>query len=674
VRAILLLIPLVVLAQDHPLASLPYTPSLDTSFLDRTADPCVDFYKFACGNWNKLNPIPPDQARWDVYAKLTDDNQRYLWAILDEAAKPNASRTPVHQKIGDYFAACMDEAAVEKAGAKPLQARLDEIAALKSVAEIPALLARLHLEAGDDAAIFSFTSSQDFADSSRVIAFAGSGGLGLPDRDYYVNPDPKSQEIRRQYLAHVAAMLQLLGDSPDAARAAADTIMAIETDLAKATLTRVDKRDPYKQFHKYTRAQLLALTPTFAWDAYWQGLGLTPPTILNVTEPEFYKQVEHQLKTRGIQDWKTYLRWHLVHDAAPYLSRPFVETNFNFYSKTLRGVAEMRPRWKRCVSYVDRDLGEALGQVFVEKTFTPETKARTLAMTKEVEAAMQEELEHLDWMSPATKQQALVKLHGVVNKIGYPDKWRDYSSVNIVRDDFLSDVDRAAIFESKRQLAKIGKPVDRTEWQMTPPTVNAYYDPQMNDINFPAGVLQPPLYDPKMDDAPNYGNTGATIGHELTHGFDDQGRQFDAKGNLKDWWTKQDAAKFVQRAACVSDQYSGYTVIDDIKINGKLTAGEDIADLGGTTLAYIAWKAATKGQDLKPADGFTPEQRFFIGMAQWACGDERPENKRLNAVTNEHSPNEYRINGVVANMPQFGQAFSCKAGQPMMRQNACRIW
>jgi endothelin-converting enzyme/putative endopeptidase len=672
VRLILLLIPIGLLAQDHPLASLPYTPSLETKFVDRSADPCVDFYQFACGNWNKLNPIPPDQARWDVYAKLTDDNQRYLWAILDEAAKPNPDRTPVQQKIGDYFSACMDEAAVEKAGAGPLQPRLDEIAALKSAADLPALLARLHLESGD--AIFSFSSSQDYADSSRVIAFADAGGLGLPDRDYYVNPDAKSQEIRAKYLEHVAAMLALLGASPDAARAGAQTVMAIETDLAKATLTRVDRRDPYKQFHKFTRAQLVALTPTFGWDAYWAGLGLPAPASLNVTEPEFYKEVEHQLKTRGILEWKTYLRWHLVHEASPYLSHAFVETNFNFYSKTLRGVAEMRPRWKRCVSFVDRDLGEALGQVFVAKTFTPDTKARALAMTGEIEKAMEGELAQIDWMSAATRKQALIKLHGMVNKIGYPDKWRDYSSVDIVRGDFLADVNRAAIFESKRELAKIGRPVDHTEWQMTPPTVNAYYDPQMNDINFPAGVLQPPLYDPKMDDAPNYGNTGATIGHELTHGFDDEGRQFDAKGNLRDWWTKQDAAKFVSRAACVSDQYSTYTVIDNIKINGKLTAGEDIADLGGTTLAYIAWKAATKGHDLKPADGFTPEQRFFVGMAQWACGDERPENKRLNAVTNEHSPLEYRINGVVANMPPFGQAFSCKMGQPMMRQNACRIW
>jgi putative endopeptidase len=656
------------------LASLPYTPSLETKFIDRSADPCVDFYKFSCGNWNKLNPIPPDQARWDVYAKLTDDNQRYLWAILEEAAKPAPQRTPLQQKIGDYFYACMDEGAVEKAGATPLRKRLDEIAGLKGPADIPGLLARLHLESAGDSALFEFSSSQDFSDSSRVIAFASSGGLGLPDRDYYVNPDAKSQEIRAKYLEHVAAMLRLLGDSAEASGAGAQTVMAIETDLAKATLARVERRDPYKLFHKFIRAQLASLTPTFGWPAYWDGLGLPAPATLNVTEPDFFKEVEHQLKTRSIQEWKTYLRWHLVHAASAYLSSPFVQTSFDFYSKTLRGVTEMRPRWKRCVSFVDRDLGEALGQVFVAKTFTPDTKDRALTMTNRIEKAMESELAQLTWMSAETKKQALVKLHGMVNKIGYPEKWRDYSSVDIAREGFLTDVDRSVTFESRRELAKIGKPVDHTEWQMTPPTVNAYYDPQMNDINFPAGVLQPPLFDPKMDNAPNYGNTGATIGHELTHGFDDEGRQFDAKGNLRDWWTKQDAAKFVQRAACVSDQYSQYTVVDNIKINGKLTLGEDVADLGGTTLAYIAWKAATKGEDLKPIDGFTPEQRFFIGMAQWACGDERPENKRLNAITNEHSPNEYRINGVVANMPEFGSAFSCKAGQPMMREKACRVW
>jgi putative endopeptidase len=662
------------LAQDRPLTSLPYTPSLETKFLDRSVDPCVDFYKFACGSWNRLNPIPPDQPRWDVYGKLQTENQRYLWGILEEASKPSASRTPQQQKIGDYFFACMDEAAVEKAGAAPLKSRLDAIAALAKTADLAPLLAQLQLVAADDAPIFGFGSSQDFSNSSQEIAFATAGGLGLPDRDYYIKDDAKSVEIRGRYLDHMAAMFQLLGDSPAAARAEAQTVMAIETDLAKATLTRVDRRDPYKLFHKLPQKQLEALTPSFNWPAFWHGLGLAAPAQINVTEPEFFKEVEHQLKSRSVADWKTYLRWHLAHDESAYLSAAFVNASFDFYSKYLRGVQEMAPRWKRCVRSVDGNLGEALGEVFVSKTFTADTRGRALTMTKEIEKAMEQDIQQLSWMSPATKQKALVKLHGVVNKIGYPEKWRDYSAVEITRGDFLADVDHAVAFENKRQLAKIGKPVDHTEWQMTPPTVNAYYDPQMNDINFPAGVLQPPLYDPKMDDAPNYGNTGATIGHELTHGFDDSGRQFDAKGNLHDWWTKNDAAEFVKRATCVSDQYSQYTVVDDIKNNGKLTLGEDVADLGGTMLAYVAWKEATKGKDLKPVDGFTPEQRFFIGMAQWACGDERPENKRLNAMTNEHSPDEFRINGVVSDMQEFAKAFSCKAGQPMVREKACRVW
>ena len=670
----MLFLPACLCAQDRPLTTLPYTPSLEPAFLDRSADPCVDFYQFACGNWNRLNPIPADQPRWDVYSKLQTDNLRYLWGILDEASKPSPDRTPQQQKIGDLFAACMDEAAVEKAGAAPLKARLDEIAALKRVSDIPALLGRLHLESSGDSALFGFGSSQDFADSNSVIAFAVAGGLGLPDRDYYVKADAKSQETRARYLQHLATVFQLLGDSPAAAKAEARTVMAIETALAKASLTRVDKRDPYKLFHKYSRAKLYALTPSFGWAAYFNAIGLAAPAEVNVTEPEFFREVEKQLKTRGIKDWKTYLRWHLAHGQSAYLSSAFVNASFEFYSKYLRGVAELQPRWKRCVRYVDRNLGEALGQVFATKTFTADTKARALEMTQEIEKAMEADLHQLPWMGEATRQQALLKLHAIVNKIGYPDKWRDYSSIRIARDDFLGDVDRAIVFESKRQLAKIGKPVDRSEWQMTPPTVNAYYDPQMNDINFPAGVLQPPLFDPKMDAAPNYGNTGATIGHELTHGFDDQGRQFDAQGNLKDWWTEKDAAEFVKRAACVSNQYSQYTVIDDIKINGKLTLGEDVADLGGTMLAYMAWKDATSGQELKPIGGFTPGQRFFIGMAQWACGFERPENKRLNAITNEHSPDEYRINGVVSNLPEFRQAFSCQLGQPMAREQACRVW
>jgi putative endopeptidase len=647
---------------------------MDLSAMDRTADPCTDFFRYSCGTWIKKNPIPPDQARWDVYSKLEEDNERFLWGILEQASKPEGARSGVETEIGDYYHACMDEPAVEKAGAAPLKAELDEIAALKSLRDLPAFLARQHLTLFGDHMLFGFGSNQDYADSSRVIAFASAGGLGLPDRDYYVKTDAKSEETRLKYVEHVQKMFELTGEPRQAATADARTVMDIETALAKASLTRVDKRDPYKLFHKMTRAQFASLTPAFAWQTYFTGLKVPDTSVINVTEPAFYKEVQTQLQTRSLADWKTYLRWHLVHAKAPYLSSAFVDANFEFFNKYLRGLQEMPPRWKRCVRRVDQDLGEALGQVFVQKTFGPDTKQRAQMMTKDVEAAMESEIRQLPWMGDQTKQRALEKLHALVNKIGYPDKWRDYSSIKIARDDYFGNVERATAFENRRELAKIGKPVDRTEWQMTPPTVNAYYDPQMNDINFPAGVLQPPLFDPKMDDSPNYGNTGATIGHELTHGFDDEGRQFDAKGNLKDWWTKNDAAEFEKRAKCVSDQYSQYTIVDDIKINGKLTLGEDVADLGGTFLAYLAWKNATKSQDLKPIDGFSPDQRFFIGMAQWACGDERPENKRLGAITNPHSPNEYRINGVVSNMPEFGKAFSCRVGQPMVRDEPCKVW
>ena len=659
---------------DSPLRSLPYTPSLDVPSMDRSVDPCTDFYRYSCGGWIKNNPIPPDQAVWNVYAKLGQDNQRFLWGLLEQAAKPDSGRGTVEREIGDYFAACMDESGIEKAGAAPLQPALAEIQGLKSLGDLPALLARLHLGVSGNHMLFGFGSSQDYANSSQVIAFASAGGLGLPDRDYYTKTDAKSEEIRRKYVEHVRQMFGLLGDSPQMAAADAKIVMEIETELAKASLTRVEQRDPYNLYHKVSRAQLQSLTPAFRWHVYLSGSGAPAIASVNVTEPKFFRELQVLLRSRSLEDWKTYLRWHLAHDKAPYLSSPFVKANFDFYSKTLRGVEQMQPRWKRCVRYTDAHLGEALGQVFVEKTFTPDVKQRTVAMTRNIEDAMESEINHLPWMSPATKKRALEKLHGIVNKVGYPDKWRDYSSVRIARDDFLGNADRLTVFESRRELAKIGKPVDRGEWQMTPPTVNAYYDAQMNDINFPAGVLQPPLFDPKMDDAPNYGNTGATIGHELTHGFDDEGRKFDAKGNLHDWWTKPDAAGFEQRAKCVSDQYSQYTIVDDIKINGKLTLGEDLADIGGTLLAYIAWKHATAGQELKPLEGFTPDQRFFIGMAQWACGDERPENKRASAITNPHSPDEYRINGVVSDMPEFSKAFSCKPGQPMVRAQACRVW
>jgi endothelin-converting enzyme/putative endopeptidase len=662
-----------VLAQQ-PTNALPYTPGLDPAAMDRSVNPCENFYAYACGGWIKNNPIPPDQPRWDVYAKLQNDNQLFLWGLLQQAGRTNTPRTPDEQKIGDLFYACRDEAAVEKAGIAPITPVLQQIAALKSLKELPGFLAAQHLALYTTSIFFDFSSGQDYADSSTMIAFADVGGLGLPDRDYYTKNDAKSVEIRQKYLEHIARLLQLLGDSPETARTEADTVMRIETALARATLTRVEQRDPYKLFHKMTLARLQSLTPSFRWADYIAPLQMPPTGTVNVTQPAFYQAFETQLRTNSLDAIKVYLRWHVIHAKARFLSMPFVQADFDFFSTYLRGVPEMQPRWKRCEQLIDHTLGEALGHVFVDKTFKPETKARTLAMTKDIEAAMKSEIEELSWMTPATKKQALLKLQAISNKIGYPDKWRDYSSVTIMRDDFYGDLQRAVEFESHRQLNKIGKPVDKTEWQMSPPTVNAYYDPQMNDINFPAGVLQPPLFDPKMDDAPNFGNTGATIGHELTHGFDDQGRQFDFKGNLHDWWAKSDAARFQNLAACVSDEYSQFTIVDNIKINGKLTMGEDIADLGGTLLAWIAWKNAEKGKDLGPIDGLSPDQRFFIGMAQWACGNERPENLRLNAITNPHSPDEYRVNGVVSNMAEFSSAFACHAGQPMVREKACKVW
>jgi putative endopeptidase len=659
---------------ETPLFALPYSPSLDISSMDHSVDPCADFYRYACGNWIKKNPIPPDQARWNVYSKLQEENQRFLWGILEQASRPTAGRSQVETEIGDYFYACMDEPSVEKAGAAPLQAWLTEIAALKSIRDLPAFVARAQTAIFGNNMLFDIGSGQDYADSTHVIAFASAGGLGLPDRDYYVKTDAKSREIRQRYLQHVHDMLELLGEPSPLANTHAQTVMDIETALANASLTRVERRDPHKLFHKLKRRQLQALTPSFHWREYFASASMNGASVINVTEPAFFEKLQTLLGTHDLEDWKTYLRWHLVHAKAPYLSSSFANGNFDFYQKYLRGVEVMQPRWKRCVRQVDRDLGEALGQVFVQKTFGSDTKARVLKMTNEIEAAMQSEIEQLPWMGDATKKRALEKLHAVANKIGYPDRWRDYSSIKILRDDYFGNVERTTIFEFRRQLAKIGKPVDRDEWQMTPPTVNAYYDPQMNDINFPAGVLQPPLYDPRLDDAPNYGNTGATIGHELTHGFDDEGRQFDAKGDLKDWWTMKDAQEFAARAKCVSNQYSQFTIIDDIKINGQLTLGEDVADLGGTFLAYLAWKGATKNQNLQPADGLTPDQRFFVGMAQWACGDERSESKRLNAITNPHSPDEFRINGVVSNMPEFGAAFACRPGQPMVPAATCRVW
>jgi putative endopeptidase len=641
--------------------------------MDRTADPCVDFYEYSCGGWRKLNPIPSDQTGWSVYGKLYEDNLNYLRGILEEASTAT-NRDPVTQKIGDYYASCMDETAIEKLGAKPLQSNLSAIQSLKTTKDLPALLATLQLEG--TSALFGFGPRQDPDNSNEVIMNISQGGLGLPDRDYYLTDDAKSKETREKYLLHVQKMFELLGDSPDMAKNNAATVMRIETSLAKASLTRVERRDPYKRKHKMSVPDLYKIAPDFEWNAYFAASAVPKFQILNVEWPDFFKDVDAQVSSNSLEDWKNYLRFHVANSRAPYLSSAFVNEDFAFYRGYLRGAKEIQPRWKRCVSNVDDALGEALGQAYVRKTFGPELKAATVEMTRRIEDAMALRIQQLDWMSPETKQQALLKLRAIRNKVGYPDQWRDYSSVKIVPDSFYGNDLRATEFEIHRQLNKVGKPVDRGEWGMTPPTVDAYFNPQMNDINFPAGVLQPPLYDAKMDDAPNYGNTGSTIGHELTHGFDDEGRKFDANGNLKDWWTKEDADQFVKHADCVVDQYAQYVVVDDIHINSKLTEGEDVADLGGTILAYIAWKDATKDMTLQDRDGLTPDQRFFIGLAQWACENNRPEDLRVNAITDPHSPGKYRINGVVVNMPEFGAAFSCKVGQPMVKppEKVCHVW
>jgi putative endopeptidase len=658
---------------DGPLQALPYSPSLDLGSLQRDADPCVDFYRFACGGWQQKNPIPPDHASWDVYGKLQDDNLRYLWGLLLDAATPRAQRSTAQRLAGDYFAACMDEASVDRAGLAPLRPSLERIAALASKRELAPLLAALHLS-GTEGAMFRLGAEQDFRDATRVIATLDADGLGLPDRDQYLLPDAKSVALREAYARYVVQMFELLGDRPDDARAAARTVIAIETELARASLTREARRDPRRIYHRMTLGQVRRMAPAFDWAGYFHASAVPAGTPVNVTEPRFVMRLGTLLTQRPLADWKHYLRWQLANERAPYLSQPLAAAWFEFHLKTLRGVEQPPPRWKQCVRWVDRDVGEALGQLFVQRTFSPQTRERATRMVQAIEQAMDTRIHQLDWMSAPTKQAALAKLHALVNKIGYPPAWRDYAGLEVRRDDFFGNVARGQGFEAARQLAKIGRPVDRDEWVMTPPTVNAYYDAQLNAMNFPAGILQPPLFDPSLDEAPNYGNTGSTIGHELTHGFDDEGRQFDARGNLRDWWGPRDTARFNERTACVARQYAGYTIVDDIKINSRLTLGEDVADLGGTLLAYLAWKTVTADQPLPARDGFTPDQRFFIGMAQWACSNDRPQALRLRALTGVHSPNPHRVNGVVSNLPEFAKAFSCKPGQPMVRAKPCKVW
>ncbi len=643
-----------------------------TSNMDMTANPCLDFYQYACGTWMANNPVPPDQSRWGTFDALADRNRAVLHGILEKASVNDPKRSAVEQKIGDFYASCMDETAIDHLGAKPLEPELKRIDAIKSKDQIVDELVRLHpLGVG---VLFNFSSSPDAKNSTQMIADADQGGLGLPDRDYYLRTDPKSAKLRDQYVAHVQKMLELAGETT--AQAAADTqaVLRIETELAKGSLDRVLRRDPTKTYHKMSVKDLQALAPSIDWPKYFAGLNTPSFTDLNVSVPDFFKAVDAVLKNTSVADLKAYLRWHLLHSEAPLLAKPFLDANFHFYGQTLTGATELKPRWKRCVEATDDDLGFALGQKYVEHTFPPEAKTRVLSMVHEIETMLGQDIQSLDWMTPATKQQALVKLQAVTNKIGYPDKWRDYSSVKIVRGDAVGNDQRATEFEVHRVLNKIGTPVDPGEWSMTPPTVNAYYSPLHNSINFPAGILQPPFFDNRMDAAVNYGAIGAVMGHELTHGFDDQGRQFDAQGNLRNWWTPEDAAEFEKRAECFIKEYSAFTPVDDVHLNGKLTLGENTADNGGVHLAFLALMKSLETKPQPKIDGFTPQQRFFLGYAQIWCQNVRPEAARLRAQTDPHSDGRDRVNGVVGNMPEFGEAFACRAGQPMIHAPACRVW
>ena len=651
------------------------THGVDPAILDKTCKPCEDFYNYANGEWLKKNPVPAAYPSWHRGNELEEKNREQLHGILEgAAANSKAAPGSNEQKIGDFYASCMDEKQIDAAGAKPLDPEFGRLGALAGVADLQDEVARL--QSMGVGALFEFGSTQDMKDSTRVIGGADQGGLGLPDRDYYTKTDDKSKQIREQYQDHIAKMLGLVGDDTAKSAAEAKTILDLETKLAEASLTNVERRDPEKTYHKMSRQELRTLTPNWSWDTYFQEIGYTNIDSVDVSSPKFFGTMSRILKEVPVDDWKIYLRWHLVNAAAPWLSQPFVDEDFNFKGRVLQGTKELLPRWKRCVSATDHRLGEALGQIYVGKYFPPKAKARAQEIVNQLIAALHDDLQTLPWMGPATRKQALAKLSTFVRKIGYPDKWRDYSSYRVDRISYASNQMRGAEFAFKRDLNKIGKPVDRGEWDMSPPTVNAYYNSDMNEIVFPAGILQPPFFDVDADDASNYGGMGAVIGHEMTHGFDDQGRKFDAQGNLHDWWTPEDEKNFNERAQCVKKQFESYTVQGDLHENGDLVLGESIADLGGLNIAYRALQKELAGKRPPLIGGFTPEQRFFLAYTQIWTGNDRPEYERLMLNTNPHPLARLRAIAAPSNMPAFSQAFSCKDGDAMVRTAAirCQIW
>ena len=647
---------------------------LDLAAIDKTADPCVDFYQYACGNWKKNNPIPADQVRWGRFNELTEYNNYLLYSELKAAA--DGPKTPLQKKYGDYFAACMNADLSSKLGAKPIEPGLKTIADWNDRKKLATLLGTTE-EKYAHGYFFGFGSGQDQTDSTKQIGELDQAGLGLPDRDYYLNPDDRSKKLREQYVAHVTKMFTLLGDSPEQAAKEAQNVLAIETALAQGSMPRVDRRTPANVYHIKTIAELQTLTPSFDWKVYLAAKRQGGLATVNVATPEFFKAFDHQIETADIDALKSYLRWHTVHRYAPNLSDPFVEENFNFYAETLAGQKEQAPRWKRCTAATDRALGEAVGQDWVAKNFPPAAKDNMEKLVTALENALAEDIKTLDWMSEDTKVEARKKLDAFRRNIGYPEKWRDYSSVTIKRDDPIGNVQQVAAFNDRRDLAKIGKPVNEKEWSMTPPTVNAYYRPSMNDINFPAGILQPPFYDFKIDPAVNFGGIGVVIGHEMTHGFDDQGSQFDPKGNVRMWWTAEDRKKFDERTDCEVKEYGSFEVAPGQTQNGKLTLGENTADNGGLRIAYRALMDTLAEQNASATEkigGYTPAQRFFLSFGQVWCQNQTEQSARLRAKTDPHSAGEWRANGSVQNFDEFGKAFGCKVGQPMMPLNACRVW
>jgi putative endopeptidase len=673
--------PAVSQSTDSQPVAPPTAKSFDALAMDLSADPCTDFYQYACGNWVKNNPVPSDQVRWARSFSLLRERNRYLlWQELDAAAKD--PKDALQKQYGAYYAACMNTAVVEEKGMTPIQPSWDEIAGLKDAKGLPLLLSELENQGTPDG-FFEFGVSQDEKDSSKQIAELFQGGLSLPDRDYYIVDSKRFTTIRAQYIEHLKKMFTLAGDSPDAAAKEAAAVMEIETAMAKASLSRTDLRDPEKRYHIYTLVDFEKQTPNFDWSEYFHSIGIGHFDTLNVGTPDYFKALDGLIQSEPLDAWKSYLRWHVLHGQAEELPKAFFDENFNFFSHTLAGQAEPQARWKQCSSMTDQALGEAVGQDWVKRNFPPAAKESMDKLVAALEKSLGDDIKGLPWMSDATKKAAEEKLAMIRNKIGYPEKWRDYSSVKVSPTDLIGNVHHSAVYERNYNFAKLGKPVDEKEWGMTPPTVNAYYDPSFNDINFPAGILQPPFFDFKIDPAVNFGGIGVVIGHEMTHGFDDEGSQYDGKGNLREWQTPEDRKAFTERTDCVANEYSGFEAAPAKgdtpaqHLNGKLTLGENTADNGGLRIAYMALldTLAEEGKSIdEKIDGYTEAQRYFIGFAQVWCQNQRDEAARQAALVDPHSPGRWRVNGSVQNFEEFGKAFGCKKGQPMYPVNSCRVW